>query len=196
VVVVVQRLTGLCAGSALMSLRELVTFIARSGRFVLLSRRLQFFVGAVVKHVKHISSPQLAYIVSRDLDDVFGISHWFFLTFFRLAASNSRIASARGVSVRHRVKTAWIFLLAATVASLLAINYAYGPHAQVQVYKAKAAIRAEDTRVLCSQAAAYTADIGEPPKSLDDLARTGYLKTIPKDFPTLKDCESFRSAIR
>ncbi len=37
--------------------------------------RLQFFVGAVVKQAKHIDSPQFAYIVSRDLDNVFGISH-------------------------------------------------------------------------------------------------------------------------
>jgi hypothetical protein len=94
--------------------------------------------------------------------------------------------------VRHTVKTAWIFLLASCVALLLEINYAYGPHAQVQMSKAKAAVRAEDMRALCSEAAAYTADIGVPPKSLDDLVRTGYLKTIPKDFPALKDCESFR----
>ena len=98
--------------------------------------------------------------------------------------------------MRHTVKAAWIVLLTAIAALLLEINYAYGPHAQVQMNKAKAAVRAEDMRALCSEAAAYTADIGELPKSLDDLVRTGYLRAIPKDFPTLKDCESFQAPIR
>ena len=95
--------------------------------------------------------------------------------------------------MKRVIKTACIVLLAATVALLLAINYAYGPHAQADSSKARKAIRAEDTKVLCSEAVAYTADIGEPPKSVDDLVKSGYLKTIPKDFPTLKDCDSVAS---
>jgi hypothetical protein len=63
--------------SALMSLRELVASIARSGRFALICSAVAFSSSSeqLSSTRKHIYSPQLAYIVSRDLDDVFGISH-------------------------------------------------------------------------------------------------------------------------
>ena len=50
------------------------------------------------------------------------------------------------------------------------------------ISKARDAAIAEDTKVVHDAFVSYTKDHGHEPKCLDELVRSGYLKSIPKDF--------------
>jgi len=58
------------------------------------------------------------------------------------------------------------------------------------VARAKAAVLAEDTKVVHNAIVAYSKDHGHRPKCLDELVTRGYLKSIPRDpFSKAKDLE-------
>jgi hypothetical protein len=64
-----------------------------------------------------------------------------------------------------------IFVLAVIALVFCVVSY--------QARKARAAVEAEDRKVVQQAVEQYTKDNGEPPRDLEDLVKKGYLKALP-----------------
>jgi general secretion pathway protein G len=75
-------------------------------------------------------------------------------------------------------RRAWIAVSA--LALVLAPTIAIIP-SRARISRTRTALRAENAKVIRDASETYTIDEGHAPDSLNDLVKSGYLKSIPKD---------------
>jgi general secretion pathway protein G len=74
----------------------------------------------------------------------------------------------------------WITISALALASAVALSITI-ISAPAKIARARESIRAENAKVIRQATEIYTADKGHAPGSVDDLVKSGYLKSIPED---------------